>query len=704
MSNGLAAAGAVRFRVLGPVEVRDSDGTPIGLGGRRQRTLLARLLAAYGAPVPVGELIDDVFGGAPPPRARATLQAYVSNVRRAVEPGRAPRTPPRLLVRRPMGYALAATDVDAVRFGELLDRADSRPPHEALPLLDEAVGLWRGFPYGEFCDEPWAAAEVQRLWDRRAVAVERRAQALLEVGRPQAVILDLEGETEAHPLRERLWCLLTLALYRTGRQAEALAVLRRARRFVDGRHGTRHGAELRALEADILRQADSLGHVPAAAVPLALDPSATGSPRRRQALHGRETQLAELMRLTASDGPAAGVVSGEPGIGKTSLLTAFRDRCARHGRLVLWGAFDGGGTTWPSQPWTQVLEELRRLCPTPDPSALEGPLDDQAYSGAVHPLPPRRAREVARWLVTAAREQPLVIVLDDLHRADPESMRTLREVFVHARAVPGSPPPITVVTALRGCSPHRDAVHDLLGGLAAYDLVRIRLGGLGTEAVRALAADLGTPVDERAARLLIERTGGNPLFLREVLSRPDMVPDVVSKLVHQWLAALGPQVRDVLRIAALIGRDFDPALVAEIAGEPGCDALDRAARAGLVVFRAGRMTFACGLARETIIGDIPPSRAAEIHHAVMISLSSYPGADVAVIARHAVKAGRRAHREAVRWARAAAEQASLRLDHAEAAVWRGRAAAAHAAFGGYESRRWMAEHQEFLTKNWPLPH
>ncbi|GAA2875946.1 hypothetical protein GCM10010517_36990 [Streptosporangium fragile] len=676
----------MEFRVLGPLEVRDGAGTPVDLGGPRQRTLLARLLVAYGSVVSADRLIDDVYGGAPPASAMATLQSYVSNLRRAIEPDRGPRTRPRLLVGRPPGYVLATTDVDALRFGELVDRSESRPAEEALPLLEEALRLWRGSPYGEFCDESWAVTEVNRLWEQRAVAVERRAQALLDLGRPQAVIPDLEGETAANPSRERLWCLLALALYRTGRQAEALAVLCSARSALAGRLGMDLGSELRALEGDILRQADSLGPVTTTAV--------LGAPmtvQERQLLRGRETQLAELKNmLVANSGLAVAAVTGEPGIGKTSLLRAFRDHCAGLGHLVLWGGCDGTREAPPLRPWAQVLGALRQHCPPPDHSALRGLLDDQPPSGSTETASPRRNRAVAQWLVTAAREQPLVVVLDDLHCADPASIELLRDVFILALAVPGSPR-LTIVTTFRSSGLPCTTMHsveDLLGRLARYDLVRIHLGGLGAEAVEALAADLGITVDEPTARRLTERTGGNPLFVREslcLLSQGlglDTVPDAVAELILQQLAAPGPRVGEVLQVAALLGPDFDPALVAEIDDDPVYDALDLAAQAGLVVPHAGRMAFAHDLVRETIIGAIPPLRKARIHRDVMVSLSSRPDADVAVIAHHAVQAGPSAYREAIRWARAAAEQASLRLAHDEAAAWWGQAVAVHNVSGG----------------------
>ncbi|MGW0196097.1 AfsR/SARP family transcriptional regulator [Nonomuraea sp. NPDC003201] len=153
----------MEFRVLGPLEVRAGDGRAVALGGARPRAVLARLLVARGTVVSSDALIDDLYAGAPPPSALPTLHSYVSNLR----------------------------------------RAELRPPVEALACLDEALGLWRGTPYGEFAEEPWAVTEVSRLRELRLVALERRANVLLELGRAQAVITDLETEAVANPLRER---------------------------------------------------------------------------------------------------------------------------------------------------------------------------------------------------------------------------------------------------------------------------------------------------------------------------------------------------------------------------------------------------------------------------------------------------------------------------------------------------------------------
>ncbi|MGV9772569.1 BTAD domain-containing putative transcriptional regulator [Streptosporangium sp. NPDC003464] len=654
------------------------DGAPVDLGGPRQRAVLARLLAAGGGIVSSGTLIDDLYGDAPPPSALQTLQSYVSNLRRVIEPHRPPRAQPRLLIGRAPGYLLAAADVDAIRFTDLVNRSESRATAEALASLDEALRLCRGTPYGEFSDEIWAVTEVNRLRELRLVAIERRAQTLLDLGRPQALIPDLEVETAANPLRERLWCLLALGLYRTGRQADALAVLRHAGKVLVDQLGLNPGPELRALEADILRQVEALSPITVAQVDLT--PAA-------HPLRGREEQFAKLAALPVHDGLSLATVSGEAGIGKTSLLEAFGDRCADLGHLVLWGRCHDTQGTPALWPWSQVLGALDQCHPAPDRRAMAGLLDDERPTGSTDAALLRRNQAIAQWLAAAAADQPLVIILDDLQWADPASLELLRDVITLLRGRADAVP-LTLVTALRDTAFPNESAHDALGRLARYDLLRIRLTGLGSDAVRAVARDMGADMDEEASRRLTDQTGGNPFFVRETARlmvqghTPDTVPVAVAELVRQRLAGLGPQAGEVLGVAAVIGRDFDPAVVAEVARAEAYHLLDQAVQAGLLVPRATRMAFAHDLVRETLVRDILPLRRAAIHREVMTALSARPGTDVAVIAHHAVQAGPAAYGEAVRWASAAAEEAGLRLAYEEAATWWNLAIKAHDSSAG----------------------
>ncbi len=247
-------------RVLGPVDAVGLDGAAIDLKGPRHRTVLARLVAAGGRTVPLQTLIDDLWedGGLPAGPAGA-VRTFVAALRVALEPDRPPRTPPRLIVTRGPGYALeAAPDVvDAWRFEAVLRHVPAGPD-EAVAALGDALALWRGPAYADLADARWAAGERARLTGLRLDAVERLARARLDAGHPGDAVPDLDAHTLEHPWREEGWRLLALALYRSRREGDALAVLRRARARLADELGADPGPGLARLETDVLRRAPHL--------------------------------------------------------------------------------------------------------------------------------------------------------------------------------------------------------------------------------------------------------------------------------------------------------------------------------------------------------------------------------------------------------------------------------------------------------------
>ncbi|MGW4665422.1 BTAD domain-containing putative transcriptional regulator [Streptosporangium sandarakinum] len=250
------------FRALGPFQACHG-GDPVDLGGQRQMAVLARLLVAGGRAVPVSMLIDELWPGEPPAQALSTVQGYVSRLRRALEPGRAPREEAEVLVSAPPGYALRAApdQVDTWTFERAVKATGE--PAEVWERLGRALALWRGPALAEFSDLQWAATEAGRLEELRLVAVERRADAGLRLGQSGALVADLEAHASAHPLREEAWRLLALALYRSGRQGDALGALRRARTLLREELGLDLGPALQRLESDMLAQAAHLDLPPA---------------------------------------------------------------------------------------------------------------------------------------------------------------------------------------------------------------------------------------------------------------------------------------------------------------------------------------------------------------------------------------------------------------------------------------------------------
>ena len=245
------------FRILGPLEASDGNG-PIVLGGARQRAVLAILLLHRNEVVSTDRLIDDLWSGQPPETAKTALQGYVSRLRKAL--GRSGSA----LVTQPPGYVLHMTpgSLDGDRFEGLLARArDQRSagePAAAAALLDEALALWRGPALSDLRYEPFAQSEIARLEELRLVALEGEVRPRARDRPREDLVGELEALVDAHPLRERFRGQLMLALYRAGRQAEALAAYREARQVLVEELGIEPGPELQRLEGDILRQEPAL--------------------------------------------------------------------------------------------------------------------------------------------------------------------------------------------------------------------------------------------------------------------------------------------------------------------------------------------------------------------------------------------------------------------------------------------------------------
>jgi DNA-binding SARP family transcriptional activator len=238
---------SVEFRILGPLEAR-SGGRRLELGGPRQRSVLAVLLLHAGDVVPASVLIDEVWGDAPPETAVNLVQGYVSELRKVLGSD--------VIATRGRGYAIdiAPSTLDLHRFEELMSKADGSPAAVAADRLRRALALWRGPAFADLVDEPFAHAVSARLDELRLMALERRIDADLAIGRHSELAGELEQLTREHPLRERLRALLMLALYRCGRQAEALDAYQAARSVLVDQLGIEPAPALRELHAAILRQ------------------------------------------------------------------------------------------------------------------------------------------------------------------------------------------------------------------------------------------------------------------------------------------------------------------------------------------------------------------------------------------------------------------------------------------------------------------
>jgi DNA-binding SARP family transcriptional activator len=256
----------VEFRILGPLDVLDGE-TPVEIAGSKRRAVLALLLLHANEVVRTERLVDDLWGEQAPRNAAAALHSHVSRLRKALGP--------EVLARREWGYVLRADEesIDLRRFERLVAAAEPLPARERALKLAGALKLWRGPALADLASEPSLQTEIARLDELRLTTLERRIDADLEAGRNAELVGEIEALIAANPLREHLRWQLILALYRAGRQAEALEVYRETRRLLTEELGLEPSPELRELEKAILRQDPAIAAaVPPSAAPVELTP------------------------------------------------------------------------------------------------------------------------------------------------------------------------------------------------------------------------------------------------------------------------------------------------------------------------------------------------------------------------------------------------------------------------------------------------
>jgi DNA-binding SARP family transcriptional activator len=708
----------VEFRVLGPLEVRD-NGEALALGGPKQRSLLAILLVNLNEVVSSDRLIDELWGAEAPETAANALQVHVSQIRKVLEPERKSGESPRVLVTRSPGYLIQveAEQLDLGRFHHLAaegrDALAAGDPETAARALREALELWRGPPLAEFAYADFAQREISRLEELRLGVLEDRIQADLECGRHAEVIGQLEAFAAEEPLRERPRAQLMLALYRSGRQAEALDAYRDARRALVDELGIEPSRELRGLEAAILEQDPALDLPPTAPEPPP-PAAATGEEQadaaRSESFVGRQRELGEFRAALA--GAFAGrmsllLIAGEPGIGKSRLADEWTSLGEARGAKVLWGrCWEAGGAPayWP---WVQALRTYIR---DGDENRIRGELEPHAADIAqmlpelnelfpdLPPAPslyPECARfrlfdSTTSFLREVATTQPIVLVLDDLHAADKPSLllleflaRSLREAH------------LVVVGAYRDTEPRTEDLTGAVAEVRREPVTRaVRLGGLDVhEVARVIELTARTPPSDELASAIHRETEGNPLFVGELVrllaseGRLDeaarktsalSIPQGVREVIDHRLRRLSDNCKDVLSVASVLGREFRLDALGRVSkhgDEELLDLLDEAQAARVVVdlpTGRGGLRFSHALIRDSLYGDLGSSERVRLHRRALEALEDlYHGAlepHLAELAYHSLEAAPGGDVDkAMEYAKRAGDQAASVLAYEEAA-------------------------------------
>jgi len=701
----------MQFRVLGPLEII-ADGHTVVLPAAKHRTLLAALLVRANQVVPADILISALWQDQPPASAAKTLQTYISQLRRELEPA-ATAGHWRALRTVEGGYRLHVDpdELDASRFERLA--ADGRralreaEATSAASWLKQGLALWRGPAYGELADSPFARAEAARLEELRLAALDWRAEAELTLGGHTELVGELTELVGREPFRERLWGHLMLALYRSGRQAEALGTYRRLRDNLAGQLGIEPGPELRRLEEQMLRQDPCLALAVSPARPrpdwCRLPPVFAVPPKA--ALAGRDNELARLRQAWAAastSGQRLVVLSGEPGIGKSRLAAELARLALADGGDVLVG-HAGEEPMAPYQPFIEALSQHERLAGTAGrlPEAVRSKLARLLPAAVPSPLP--RGREdgdldqfhllaaVSALLAAMSRDGPLLLVLEDLHWAD----RATLSMLLHVARSAGPAALLVLVTARDGglgvSAPWTDALGELRRHRLA-ELVSVR--ALDDDAVGALVCGyLGHQPPAKLVAAIGRVTDRNPLFVEELLCHlveTDAIdpsagrwptartvedlgaPEGIRAVLARRLACLSAPAAELLQVAAVLGREFEFTLLGQMTGwqdTPVIEAVEEALRAGVLAERGSSWVasyaFRHALVREALYATLSLPRRQGLHLRAATAIQAVGplnAAAVAAAALHLRLAGPLADQATV-------AELSLRASEAAAAVY-----------------------------------
>lgn len=662
----------MQIGVLGPA-MATVDGVEQDVGAAKQRALLAVLALHRRESVSTTTIVEALWGEHPPVSDTVTLQGYVYALRKVLEPHRAPRQPAQILVTTHAGYALQVPD-DALDVGRLeaavrgasalvlvsnerpwhVDPAVSTSDlHRAAAALDTALADWRGEPFTELADFGGAVAERVRLAELRVTAQELRAGLALASGEASDAAALLDTVTLQQPHRERPWLLRAVALVRTGRQVEALDVLRVLREHLRDELGIDPSQNVRELETAILQQDASLVS-PVQAAPRVVKVEVSAEPDAWP-LVGRQDERARLetvLDLADAGTPQLVQLIGDPGIGKSRLARDFRNRASERGYVCAEAFCSQDEGAPPLWPWIALLSALGRQTGVAVP-------DLQGTEGSQFAL----WESIAAAICASVADHPVLLTIDDTHWADPSTLRALRHLIdVTARGR------LVIVMTRRSFPAPVDAQAALADALARRHCVRLELEGLDAVASSELLnAVTDEPRSAADLRRLLERTEGNPFFLIELARAGEAVPGSVRDVVARRVGELPLGSRDLLAMAAVLGRRFRLDAVGAAAGIGPDEVIERllpAMDVGLVIdsdpdtpHGVAAARFSHPLVQDVVVDRIPRIHRAGLHAAAAQALTTLRDVPPGDLARHWRNGGPQYASQCVESALLAAEQA-----------------------------------------------